>query len=379
MIEIKNNTISVTKTRKLTPKQLMLIKQMGTETQQKYLMSLIGHKHRQSINRLKGLGYDELSNKAKLSTMKRLNELTQVTADHKPFPIQLGQWVGVEIECYIPHQDSDGDCNCSYDGDDIDYHEEECSIHSPYWSESDAHDWLSTRLRHAGVKRCTVKEDGSLSDDEGHGVEVTILLNTAYGYEPLEKLCYALNKAKVYVNDTCGLHVHLDMRHLKYDHDVNRIGKSLGHALPVLKWMVDDTRHNNTYCKMQVGPLVDGQSSGSNPRYYAVNMSAYYRFKTIEVRLHGGSTNFSKIKNWIELLKIVSTANLKSNIDTFQEFIDVLRLPDYLVEYAESRIEKLNPNAWPMLMVLNVIAPRRSNFDEMMDTLLDINEREMIA
>ena len=37
----------------------------------------------------------------------------------------------------------------------------------------------------------------------------------------------------------------------------------------------------------------------SNKRYYFVNLHSIWYHNTIEIRLHSGTTNFNKIKNWI--------------------------------------------------------------------------------
>ena len=191
------------------------------------------------------------------------------------------------------------------------------------------------------MARTCVKYDGSLTDDEGIGVEVTLLFNSKHGFEPLERLCKALNAHGCYINKTYGLHVHMDSRHLT-KRQVKKMGASIGYALPVIKWLVPKSRHDNTYCKLKVSQL-------RGDRYAAVNLTAFSKYKTIEIRLHQGSINAKKIKNWIELMKFLGQANLKTDIASFQDLID-LGLSDELVEYCESRITELNPEAWPRLM-----------------------------
>lgn len=347
MFNIKNGMISLNKTKVLSPKQLYNIKKMSEHDQTRYMLSILGllKTNHVRVPRLKSYNTDTLKDKREQSIFKQFKILQDLGLDHRPSTKNLGQWIGVEIECIIPHQDGDGsggDCECEYDdNEECTYTCDSCS-RGPVWSEREAHRWLSTQLTKAGVTRCNVKHDGSLSDDDGHGIEVTILFNTAYGFEPLHRLCKALLKARCYVNKTCGLHVHLDARNLKQK-QVKLIGKSLGHALPVLKWLVPESRHDNQYCRLAVSAL-------RGERYYAVNLTAFRVHKTIEVRLHSGSINADKIIQWFTLLKLIGAARLKHDITTFQDLIDIPGMSESLVEYMDSRITELNPEAWPKLI-----------------------------
>lgn len=347
-IQILNGvaSIALNKTRKLTARQLTTLKNMSEDRAARYLWSLLGiTKERVSVHRVQTNMRDRLAAKEPGSYSRRFEALLNNTDEtmHRPSQRNLGQWVGVEIECYYP---SDRECT-----DDCDHDNGECHAeHTP--SEDTAHARVRDALKKAGVPRCSVKYDGSLESDEGVGVEVTILFNTADGFEPLNKLCRVLNSLGCFVNDRCGLHVHLDCRHLK-PKGVKLIGRRLGRALPVLKYMVDSTRHGNHYCKLEVSPF----SREHDDRYYAVNMTAFYRYKTIEVRLHGGSTNQHKIRNWIETLQFIGSNPIKKSFATFQDFID-LGIPEHLVEYADKRINRLNPGAWAILCPVTAPAPQ---------------------
>jgi len=151
-----------------------------------------------------------------------------------------------------------------------------------------------------------------------------------------------LKRAGCYVNKTCGLHVHLDARHLT-GMKVSLIGQSIGHALPVIKWLVPESRHTNNYCKLEVSGMRE-----NSDRYCAVNLTAFRKYKTIEIRLHSGSINAAKITSWIKLLKLIGQAKLRSDLKSFQDLIDI-GLPGELVEYADTRITELNPRAWELL------------------------------
>lgn len=335
-IKIENGKLclNIDKMRKLSPRQIATLNEMesryGTHHTyyNNYLYSLLGlTKKRVEVVRIKSPSYlrDELSHKSKGSILAKFQELLYNgdDAEHRPSQRNVGQWLGVEIECFIPHDS------------DFDQDEPDDAI-------NDAHASLARAIKKAGIPRASVKYDGSLGDDEGHGVEVTILFNAADGFEPLNKLCRVLNAFGCYVNKSCGLHVHLDARHLK-PKNVKLIGRRLGRSLPVLKWIVDKSRHTNTYCELSTSKF-----SSRASRYHAINLTSFFKYKTIEVRLHGGSTNATKIRHWIETLQFLSNVAVPKVFTTFQQLID-LGLPEHLVEYADKRINKLNPDAWSHL------------------------------
>lgn len=337
MFQIKDGSLTLNTSRKLTPKQLTNLKRLESEHERtRYMLTLMGIiKGKCYIDRAKVSGRDLLASKPKDTFLKQMRRIRDVESDHYPTDKDLGQWVGVEIECIIPHQDGDGECN-----NDCDHENGEC-YSTPYWNEDEAHSWLRNKLERAGVNRVCIKHDGSLSDDDGHGVELTILFNSSHGFEPLIKLCKVLKDAGCYVNKTCGLHVHLDARHLTVK-KVTAIGESIGNALPVLKWLVPESRHKNHYCEL-------GVSGIRGERYYAVNLTAFRKYKTIEIRLHSGTINAEKITNWIQLLKLLGAAKLKEKIYSFQDLVDIPGVTDTLVEYMDKRITELNPTAWPKI------------------------------
>ncbi len=65
--------------------------------------------------------------------------------------------------------------------------------------------------------------------------------------------------------------------------------------------------------------------------------------------MHGGSINAPKIINWVKLLGVIAGANLKRDLRTFQDLIDIPGMNDTLVAYAEERINTLNVKAWETL------------------------------
>lgn len=365
-IKIENGvaTINVVKSIKLSKRQQRTLENMKVGNKyryERYLQSLMGLiKDRVDVNRLNYGGLDPLASKPRHSVLAKFNHLlnNQHNVEHKPTQRNIGQWIGVEIECFIPQEyDDNGEPN-------------DCTEHY--------HD-LRSAIREAKITRVQVKQDGSLEcDDNGVGVEVTFLFNTMDGFDKLRQLCDVLTSHGCYVNETCGLHVHLDARHLKRG-GVLRIGRRLGRALPILQWMVDDSRHDNHYCKMSVGPLKNDRDD----RYHAVNLTSFFDFKTVEVRLHGGSINSKKIQNWIETLRFLANKRIVKPLKTFQEFID-LGVPAHLVEYADKRISRLNPGAWLIINPEATVLPEARTepfeitfIDPNTQALLDANGLEV--
>lgn len=152
----------------------------------------------------------------------------------------------------------------------------------------------------------------------------------------LEKLCQSIRNAGGLVNNSCGLHIHLDQR------DVTRQGAyargiRLTHSLSFLRLMVPKSRtRENTYCKLNpAGEL------NSNDRYYAVNWCSWCEHKTIEVRLHSGTTSAEKIKNWVEILD----ACQRHTIPTFSDFMASPYVSMKAKVWAINRIRKFNPES----------------------------------
>lgn len=96
------------------------------------------------------------------------------------------------------------------------------------------------------------------------------------------------------------------------------------------------SRRNNTYCKgmAQVAERLRGGDCDTiqeiqlygfnNDRYFKVNAMAYNTHKTIEFRQHNGTTNFEKIRNWVEFLSCFLQYSLSSEEPLTATTIDEL-------------------------------------------------------
>ena len=114
------------------------------------------------------------------------------------------------------------------------------------------------------------------------------------------------------VDRRCGLHVHVDAADLTVA-DMLNICKRYSNFEDKIDHVMPQSRraNNNTYCMSMSTFLTaygNNPSRYANPRalasaihsrYYKVNLQAYLRHNTVEFRQHSGTTNATKIINWI--------------------------------------------------------------------------------
>jgi hypothetical protein len=131
------------------------------------------------------------------------------------------------------------------------------------------------------------------------------------------------------VNQSCGNHVHLDMRHRSHSSALRTASKvreainNWGHRL------VSFNRSNNHYCG------INREHQGN--RYTAVNIQCLGRHNTVEVRLGMPTLNFYKLKYWSQFLQYLATP--RTSCSTFEDFMQS-DAPVDLKHYAFKRILK---------------------------------------
>lgn len=164
--------------------------------------------------------------------------------------------------------------------------------------------------------------DGSLQGNDTFELVSPILAGEA-GLKELEKVCWVLDLCNVKVNDSCGLHVHLDAA----DFNMNtwrNLALSYKHLEPLIDAFMPGTRRNNRYCKSldhvsderikSAGTIDALRDVFDCDRYHKVNFEAYARHKTVEFRQHSGTTNFTKMENWILFLNGLITFAKQDNL-----------------------------------------------------------------
>lgn len=183
----------------------------------------------------------------------------------------------------------------------------------------------------------TIKGDGSIRYDFYKNEQAReVVVSYRKGDEHIvREVCENLRE-KAFVNKSCGTHVHFDMRGFTLT-QVKNFGARLAQCVPALRLMLPKSRHNNQYCYGSI----NGIEAGS--RYSFVNMQAYIKHKTIEVRAHSGTINASKILNWIAICDQIMTKNkaLKT-IDSIPALIKHCEFDKEMADYINRRIERLN-------------------------------------
>jgi hypothetical protein len=307
---------------------------------------------------LKNKTVDRLAQKGEGTILKLFQQKIDPTTNKRPDNVRLGDWIGVEIECFVPRgqieiEDCD-DCSCEFNQDgEVSYTcshcdgDCDCSAQRARNSHEDTFSKVKRDLMDMKVRNITVKGDSSIDPQDNNyvGIEITVLFlrdNPAN----LKQVCEYLNKIGAKVNKSCGLHVHLDCRDLKvngewYSRGITTRAKRLGNALPVMLQMVPKSRRNNTrYCAPRVGSRRDS-------RYVAINTTAIDRFGTIEIRLHSGTTSFTKIMNWVETMYRVSRSSRmsKAEVTSPAELYAKAGLTDDLLTYIVGRISHFSGNS----------------------------------
>lgn len=213
---------------------------------------------------------------------------------------------------------------------------------------------LASQLVNAGLsKYVTLKTDGSLrcdpcleADDNGEessgdcicsggNYEINILAKENEVKQVTKQVLEILSNNYAYVNKTCGMHVHLDMR----QRDARGAWDNLMLAQGVMFKMQPKSRQKNTYCKRVTNTEF---TLNRNCRYYAINVLALRRFNTLEIRLHSATLELTKIVNWVNLLiGVVDAVDVERTFPrTAKGLGQLFKLPAELTEYIDNRIKK---------------------------------------
>lgn len=155
---------------------------------------------------------------------------------------------------------------------------------------------------------CDIVDDGSVESDDPdlHSMELRLVCRQFELRHRLKMVQDFLDTVADEINETCGLHVHLDMR--------NR-NPRLAHSRllsvdTIMTKMVPRERLTSGYCFDNANLIVKPRfetSQGklvpfSYTRYCGVNILAYHKHRTIEIRYHEGTFNTVDIFNWCKFL-----------------------------------------------------------------------------
>lgn len=165
-----------------------------------------------------------------------------------------------------------------------------------------------------GRPQFKIATDGSLMPPPGYdSMEVvTPKLFGAKGFEDVHKLSRLFREHGIRINSSCATHVHVGV----YDFtDEELLALAMVWAkieVPVLWYLVSPSRRNGSYSKRLTEDvlmrLAMQGSSRFGDRFLSLNITAFHRYKTVEFRLHNGTTRAEKIIPWvIFLMKLVES------------------------------------------------------------------------
>ncbi len=209
--------------------------------------------------------------------------------------------------------------------------------------------------------------DGSL---RGNGVEFSCVpMNGDLLFEKVDSFCEQLQKRGYYVDDRCGMHIHLEIK--PEIESLKKIFIFYKNHEKLFFNMMPSSRRNNRYC--EEFPNIYSNINQKNlsqckttkdflellyecedprpsdydddKRYSWVNFHSVFTQGTLEFRGHSGTVNEDKIKNWLSIqLKILGmlenktfdqVANMKISKE---EFLKLFNQP--LQTYIQARWDK---------------------------------------
>lgn len=213
-----------------------------------------------------------------------LKKMIQKTLTEAKKPYSKYKFVGIEIECIMPK-----DANLE--------------LLLPFKK------WVN------------LGSDGSISDygRNEEGRELRICLERRSLRRVIPPLLKTLRDMGARVNKSCGLHVHLDQRNVE---NPAVTYANLVRSLNLLTTVIAPSRRHNQYCGRNRDSRFDVARNGG--RYKMINATAYYKYKTIEIRMFGGTLEEEKIINWVETLWAIaegkSLLRCPKNFDTARQY-----------------------------------------------------------
>lgn len=199
---------------------------------------------------------------------------------------------------------------------------------------------LTDLLFEAGLgKKVQISYDGSIrtTGEYSYSYELKVLSSIDDIYTVINKVCNVIKPYST-ANASCGLHVHLDMRH----RNLNKAYKNLYMAQPILYSMVPKSRARSIYCKMLKDFVPVKDLMDKCDRYLGINPTAYEGLKTLEVRLHSGTVDGDKINKWIKILMSIIDQKSRPQKDVtllknMRQFNKMFKLDAPLKQYVTAR------------------------------------------
>lgn len=179
-----------------------------------------------------------------------------------------------------------------------------------------------------GVWKCT--HDGSCGNEA-----VSPVLNDEAGLNELRDAMRAISNAGGHVDRRCGTHVHLDTSDLDGPAIARFVKLYVDHQEDIDDLM-PRSRRGNYYARrvdvVELDTIVQAFTAmrstprgwGQERRYRSINVMAFPKHGTIEIRQHQGTLNFGKLRAWVMLLMaMVEVARLDrcAEVETGEQFV----------------------------------------------------------
>lgn len=197
-----------------------------------------------------------------------------------------------------------------------------------------SHDELKKALKLEGLHLHTrVEHDGSIEEHHGKcGCEIKVLGTENEIKDILTRVCAVLQDNGGEVNNSCGLHVHLDMRH----RDAELCYKKLFNSLEFVHRMMPSHRQNG-YNKMnEYGTLKESIAHEARQTY--LNAHALEKHNTLEMRCHEASIDADEIMDWINFLKIIIDTFPKTKHQSLPTFLNKIESEE-IKSYVQNRVK----------------------------------------
>jgi hypothetical protein len=175
---------------------------------------------------------------------------------------------------------------------------------------------------HATMAHWKVVSDASLTGNMAFEL-VSPILQGEHGLMQVVRVCEALATIGAKVNNSCGLHVHVDGRALTVSQLANVCKMWLKYET-CFDQVLPESRRNNVYCRSikskfqtlaegfdkltkcttvaALTGVMNGDGAYRTSRYHKLNLESMTRHGTVEFRQHSGTVDGEKIVNWVKLV-----------------------------------------------------------------------------
>jgi hypothetical protein len=205
--------------------------------------------------------------------------------------------------------------------------------------------------------------DGSISTVAYYSKPIELRVYPAKGDTLIKHITDVTNAIKeCKVNDSCGLHIHLDLRDQKTSDDIYKFFNIYLAFEDCLYAMLPPLRIDGGYSRpLRQYKYFTRQDINYLPistgRYLMSNFTALNKHNTLEIRGHSGTLSHVKILNWIyinlsmlEYAKtydedfIKSVQKMPLSKEKVKLFANTFKLPDNIVKYYYARVKLFHSN-----------------------------------